>query len=67
MGHQKTTMEIGHPIIRIRVIRGESLTMWMLTSFMSLKELNMNFQPLELLSRIELLKKRMESYKKWLR
>ena len=28
-------VEIGHPIVRIRNNRGESLTMWMLTSFMS--------------------------------
>ena len=37
-------VEIGHPIVRIRVIRGESLTIWILTSFVNQKELNMSFQ-----------------------
>ena len=41
-------MDIGHPIVRIRSDRGEeegkqSLRMWMLTSFVNKKELNMNF------------------------
>ena len=41
-------MDIGHPIVRIRSDRGEeegeqSLRMWMLTSFVNQKELNMNF------------------------
>ena len=41
-------MDISHPIVRIRSDRGEkegeqSLRMWMLTSFVNKKELNMNF------------------------
>ena len=51
-------VEIGHPIVRIRSDRGESLTMWMLTSFRSLMELNMSFQPLERFNRMEWLKEK---------
>ena len=36
-------VEIGHPIVRIRVIKGKSLTIWILTSFVNQKELNMSF------------------------
>ena len=36
-------VEKGHQIVMIRVIRGESLTIWMLTSFATLKGLNMSF------------------------
>ena len=59
-------VEIAHPIVRIRSSREREFDNVDVDSFVSLKELNMSFQLLELLNKMEWLKEKIECYKKWL-